>query len=105
MAAAIHTDGRELATIKLHYCSSVGLVYAGIFSAVTPREFARKRMLMTRRINEFKLGPAQVAADAAKKSLSKKIRCVPAIDGLPFGLAYLLSAISLTLQVWLRRKG
>ena len=28
----VYTEGPELATIKLHYCSTVGLVFAGIWS-------------------------------------------------------------------------
>ena len=37
-------------------------------------------------MNEFKRGTVQVAADAANMPPPKKIRCVPEIDGLPFGL-------------------
>ena len=43
-------------------------------------------MLLARKMNQFKRGAAQVAADAANMPPPKKIRCVPEIDGLPFGL-------------------
>jgi hypothetical protein len=75
----VYTQGRILETIKLHYCSTVGLVYAGIFGPPNP-------MLLARKMNENKRGAAQVAMDAATMPQPKKIRYVPEIDGRPFGL-------------------
>ena len=74
----VSAEGRELASIKLHYCSTVGLIYAGILGPVNP-------MLMARKTNEYKRGKAQFVADAANMPPPKKIRYVPEIDGLPFG--------------------
>jgi hypothetical protein len=78
-ARKTYAEGRVLETIKLHYCSTVGLVYAGIFGPPNP-------MLLARKMNENKRGAAQVAADAATMPQPKKIRYVPEIDGRPFGL-------------------
>jgi hypothetical protein len=71
--------GRKLASIKLHYCSTVGLIFAGVLGPVNPIWLARK-------VNEYKRGAEQVAAEAANMPPPKKIRWVPEIDGLPFGL-------------------
>ena len=75
----VYAEGRELAGIKLHYYSTVGLIYAGILGPVNP-------MLMAWKQNEYKRGKAQFVADAATMPPPPKIRCVPEIDGLPFGL-------------------
>jgi hypothetical protein len=71
-----YTKGRRLATIKLQYCSTVGLISAGIFG----------HMLLARRMNEYKRGAALVAAEAENMPPPKKVRCVPEIDGHPVGL-------------------
>jgi hypothetical protein len=78
-AQTVYKVGRLLETIKLHYCSTVGLVFAGIFGPPNP-------MLLARKMNENKRGAAQVAMDAATMPQPKKIRYVPEIDGRPFGL-------------------
>jgi hypothetical protein len=75
----ICTEGPVLAIIKLHYCSTVGLIFAGIFGQVNP-------MLLARKTNVYKRGAAQVAADAVTMPPPKKIRSVLEIDGRPFGL-------------------
>jgi hypothetical protein len=75
----IYLPGRYLATIKLHYCSTVGLLFFGILGPVNP-------MLLARKINEYKRGVAQVVADAATMPSPKKIIYVPEIDGRPFGV-------------------
>jgi hypothetical protein len=73
------TEGRVLETIKLHYCSTVGLVYAGIFGPPNP-------MLLARKMNEKKRGASLVAMDVATMPQPKKIRYTPEMDGRPFGL-------------------
>jgi hypothetical protein len=84
-----YTEGRVLATIKHHYCSTVGLIFAGILGPVNP-------MLLARKINEYNRGVAQVAADAATMPPPKIIRYVPEIDGHPFGLAIEYELFDLT---------
>ena len=87
--AAIFLEGRELASIKLHYCSTVGLIYAGILGPVIP-------MLLARKTNEHKRGAAQVVADVTNMPPPKKVRYVPEIDGLPFGLPLEYNLFDLT---------
>jgi hypothetical protein len=74
----VTTRGSCLEAITLHYCSTVGLMVAGVFGPVD-------RMIMARRVNEFKRGAAQVAADAATMPTPEKIQMVQMLHGKSIG--------------------
>jgi hypothetical protein len=70
-----YKKGRLLETIQLNYCSTVGLIVAGVLGPFNSMEVARK-------LNEHKRGAAQVAADSENTSVRpKKIRMVQEMTG------------------------
>jgi hypothetical protein len=70
----------QLPTVTLHYCSAAGLMAAGVFGPVD-------RMVMARRLNEYKRGATQVAADAANMPKPQKLQMVQMLNGKSIGPA------------------
>ena len=75
---AHYTRGRLLETINLNYCSTVGLIFAGVLGPVNP-------MLLARKLNEHKRGRAQVEEDAEIIPSPQKIRLVQELNGQSIG--------------------
>jgi hypothetical protein len=75
----IYIKGRILETITLKYCSTVGLMMAGVLGPVDPYVMARK-------VHEYKRGAADaVTAGTEIMPPPKKIRHVQEVNGQSFG--------------------
>jgi hypothetical protein len=73
-----YIKGRILETITLKYCSTVGLMMAGVLGPVDP-------CVMAKTLHDDKRGADAVTVDAASMPLPKKIRFVQEVNGQSFG--------------------
>jgi hypothetical protein len=74
----IYIKGRILETITLKYCSTVGLMMAGVLGPVDP-------YVMAKTLHEYKRGADAVTVGTASMPLPKKIRHVQEVNGQSFG--------------------
>jgi hypothetical protein len=74
----IYRKGRILDTITLKYCSTVGLMMAGVLGPVDP-------YVMARNVQECKRGADTRPVDAESMPPPQKIRFVPDANGQSFG--------------------
>jgi hypothetical protein len=71
-------DREYLETVSMKYCSTVGLMFAGVLGPIDP-------MIMARQFNTQKRGADHVAADMASSVRPTKIRVAQEMNGHEFG--------------------